>query len=376
LAKELKWENAYKRGSRYSDSARLAEEIQEQVEAFAARHGVYPDLDKDGAVVMRSPAGHIILYHGTTQDRARAIMEEGFRTKEKHVRSIWFTRRANQARGIARRRAEQRGKEPAVLCCEINLDKYANFKRPRSDHYAFRYSHIDKDVIHSVTSANDGPPNLIRLFIKEAKGILPQGILPQSYGNVVNLWYGAAENRARAIMKEGFKQEKRGEGILFTRKSREARSMAKSESRSCCGEKPVIFRCEIDLEEYPMFERPKPNHYAFRYPHIARNVILSISGLAKDKADNQLIEQEEKGELVDVVITKISGKLGVLYWINRYLELKGKEAISEDHLAVEAIFKWVEEEYAAGREEPISNEEMLRQVMTHLKQEVQIGEKA
>jgi hypothetical protein len=38
--------------------------------------------------------------------------------------------------------------------------------------------------------------------------------------------------------------------------------------------------------------------------------------------------------LVDIVITKNAGKLGVLYWINHYLELEGKESVSEDHPAV------------------------------------------
>jgi hypothetical protein len=94
-------------------------------------------------------------------------------------------------------------------------------------------------------------------------------------------------------------------------------------------------------------------------------VIRSVPGL---EMGAQSPEEEEEDELIDVVITKNAGKLGVLYWINRYLELTGEEALSEDHPAVEAIFKWVETKYAQGRDEPISDEEMLLQVMTHLKQ--------
>jgi len=327
---------------------------------------------------MRSAAGHIILYHGTTKDRAGAIINEGFKRQGKHSRKIWFTRKSGDARRIARVRAEQRSKEAVVLRCEIDLKKYSNFLRHGADHYAFRYSHLDKDVIHSVTKAKDGPTNLVRRFLKETNVTLPQ-----PFGNFVNLWYGTTENRARAIMNKGFKEKRRGRGILFTRKSREAHSMAKVESKRC-GEGLVVFHCDIDLEEYPAFDRPKPTHYVFRHSYISKDVILSISGLEKDKVDDHTsfavsTSSIRSGEalsrqLVDVVITRNAGRLGVLYWINRYLELKGGESIKEDHPAVEAIFKWVEGEYAAGREGPISNEEILAQVMTHLKEEVQIGE--
>ena len=40
--------------------------------------------------------------------------------------------------------------------------------------------------------------------------------------------------------------------------------------------------------------------------------------------------------------------------------------MSKDHPTVEAVFNWVEAQYAAGRDEPISDEEILMQVMTHL----------
>ena len=169
--RELKWKGVYKSGFKYSDSAHLAEEIQEEIEAFADRHGVYPDFDNDGSIIMWSPNGHVILYHGTTEDRAKAIMEEGFKTQGKHGKMIWFTQKPGQARKIARHRAEQRGEKAVVFCCEIALSKYSHFHRPNSDHYAFRHFHIDKDVIHSVTNAKDGPPNLIRRFIRETSFI-------------------------------------------------------------------------------------------------------------------------------------------------------------------------------------------------------------
>ena len=65
----------------------------------------------------------------------------------------------------------------------------------------------------------------------------------------------------------------------------EARSIAKRRAQQR-GEEPVVFRCEIDLEKYSEFDRPNPNHYAFKHPRITKEVIRSASGLKKDrKAD-------------------------------------------------------------------------------------------
>lgn len=50
--------------------------------------------------------------------------------------------------------------------------------------------------------------------------------------------------------------------------------------------------------------------------------------------------------------------------------------VNEDHPVVATTFKWVESQYAAGRNAPISNDEMFVQVIPHLKREVQIGKKA
>ena len=88
--------------------------------------------------------------------------------------------------------------------------------------------------------------------------------------------------------------------------------------------------------------------------------------VGKADRDKQLRKAKDKPESVDVAINKSSGKLGVLYWMNRYLELENKEPINEDHPAVEAVFKWIETQYTADGEEAISDEEMLIQVTIHL----------
>lgn len=45
-----------------------------------------------------------------------------------------------------------------------------------------------------------------------------------------------------------------------------------------------------------------------------------------------------------------------------FLEQEGKELVSEDHPAVDAIWQWVETQYVDGRDDPISDAEMLVQV--------------
>ena len=85
-----KWQNGYQRRFEDSDFAWMAEQFQKQValnpdltlEEFAIRHGVQPDLisrfiDKEEL------ANTIRVWHGTTEDRAKSIMEEGFKATGK-----------------------------------------------------------------------------------------------------------------------------------------------------------------------------------------------------------------------------------------------------------------------------------------------------
>jgi len=193
-----------------------------------------------------------------------------------------------------------------------------------------------------------------------------QDIHNKRYRNIINLWHGTTEDRAKVIMEEGFRRGK----IWFTNNPTFARRHAVGRARQR-KKRPVVISCEIDLEKYPSFGRPSKDIYVFysfaNSKVIGKEVIREVSVL-KDKSSKHPEEENDKQKSVDIIVTKTAGKLGVLCWINRYLELKGETALSEDHPSVEAIFKWVEAEYAQGRDEPISNGEMLTQMMTHLKQ--------
>ena len=190
------------------------------------------------------------------------------------------------------------------------------------------------------------------------------------FKNVITVWHGTTIDRAKAIMIEGFKARGRaGKKIWFTQKSSEAHRRAGHLSQSR-GKAPVVFRCQINIAKYTEFDKPRPHHYAFKHSYIDRAVISSVDGMEVDKDGKRPQEKEHKKELVDVIITRTSGKYGVLLWINAYLEGVGQTPIDEDHPAIEEIYRWVETQYVGDREEAISEEEMLAQVKIHLNGEI------
>ena len=188
--------------------------------------------------------------------------------------------------------------------------------------------------------------------------------------NIITVWHGTTIDRARAIMAEGFKARARaGKKIWFTQKSREAHKRAGQLAQSR-GKGPVVFRCQINIDKYTEFDNPRPHHYAFKHSYIDKAVISSVSGMEVDKGGEHLHEKANIAELVDVIVTRTSGKYGVLLWVNAYLERISQMSVDENHPAIEEIHRWVEAQYARAREEAISEEEMLAQVKIHLNEEI------
>ena len=181
--------------------------------------------------------------------------------------------------------------------------------------------------------------------------------------SAVTVWHGTTRDRANSILSEGFRA-KSGKRIWFTRNPHEARSIARRRSQQR-SEEPVVFRCEISITQYSEYDRKNPNHYAFKHPHIARKVIRTVNGFRGDRV-KKLKQKERKRQLVGVTITEISGKMGIAYWINSFLKLEGDSAVNDEHPAVTTIHEWIKAQYADGRDAPISDEEMLYQVVIHL----------
>lgn len=179
-------------------------------------------------------------------------------------------------------------------------------------------------------------------------------------GRSVTLWHGTTEDRAQAIIEQGFRTPNRK--VWFTEERAFARQHARHRA-SARNETPVVISCEIDLEKSEKYQKRQPQIYVFFEP-LGKEVVRSVYVVRKNG-----ISQKVRHQSIDVAVTKTAGKLGVLWWMNRYLELEGMTPVGEDNPAVEAIHRWVEAEYAAGRDDPIADEEMLMQIITHLKSE-------
>ena len=190
------------------------------------------------------------------------------------------------------------------------------------------------------------------------------------FKNVITVWHGTTLDRAKAIMTEGFKARGRaGKKIWFTQKSREARRRAAQLAQSR-GKAPVVFRCQINIGKYTEFDNPRPHHYAFKHSYIDKAVISNVAGMEVDKEGKPPQKKGDKEELIDIIITRTSGKYGVLLWVNAYMEREGQTPVNEDHPAIEEMHRWVEAQYAGGWEDAISEKEMLAQVKIHLNGEI------
>lgn len=61
---------------------------------------------------------------------------------------------------------------------------------------------------------------------------------------------------------------------------------------------------------------------------------------------------------IKVTITDRSGAAGIAYWINDTMKLTGENRVDKRHPGIAKIYRWVQEEYKAGRTTSISSEEM------------------
>ena len=131
-----KWQSGYQRRFEDSDFAWMAEQFQKQaalnpdltLEEFAIRHGVQPQLI-NRFIDKEELASTIRVWHGTTEDRAKSIMEEGFKAKGKS-KKIWFTRKSSEAHSIAKGRSQRRGEPPVVFRCVITSENTQILKNP------------------------------------------------------------------------------------------------------------------------------------------------------------------------------------------------------------------------------------------------------
>ncbi|MBM4055242.1 MAG: 2-isopropylmalate synthase [Planctomycetes bacterium] len=75
---------------------------------------------------------------------------------------------------------------------------------------------------------------------------------------------------------------------------------------------------------------------------------------------------------IGVSVTDKSGIAGIVQWIDIHFKLQGNKKISKDHPGVVKIKEWIDDQYANGRITSISDNEMIEQIQTHLKEVVPV----
>lgn len=178
-----------------------------------------------------------------------------------------------------------------------------------------------------------------------------------SEGDVL-LWHGTSLNRADSILKSGFKSKRRG--VFFS--SRIMTSIAYADRRASEGHtEPAIFAAIHDLGTLRYGKEFRHQlHYIFK-PGVATRIVrylLTCHGLY---SIGKIVTEANKfrDDLTDIAITQSSGKAGIAYWLNSFLDLDDPDCIPQEHPAVGQIKAWIDEQYASGRMGPIMDEEIL-----------------
>jgi len=94
---------------------------------------------------------------------------------------------------------------------------------------------------------------------------------------------------------------------------------------------------------------------------------IHIDGVVKNEEIYNIFDTEKiLNRPMTVVITDKSGLAGIAHWVNTHLTPTGGQRVDKRHPGIAKIYKWVTDEYAAGRATSISHGEIERQARRHL----------
>jgi len=111
-----------------------------------------------------------------------------------------------------------------------------------------------------------------------------------------------------------------------------------------------------------------PDNYPFAGKDFnATSAGIHVDGLIKNEEiynifDTKLILNRP----VPIIITDKSGRAGVAYWINQYLNLPEEKLVNKRHPAIGKIYNKIAEAYERGRNTSFSNKEMMGLVKRYL----------
>ncbi len=118
----------------------------------------------------------MILYHGTTRERAKRICREGFEPRRPSKR-VWFATSKQYARNRAKVQARRSRDQAVVLTCEVDIPKlrwrYGDSRMIRRDGNLAVSGRVSVDVIRSLPSVPGEPsaPDELASWINDALGV-------------------------------------------------------------------------------------------------------------------------------------------------------------------------------------------------------------
>lgn len=176
---------------------------------------------------------------------------------------------------------------------------------------------------------------------------------------IVCLWHGTSKDRVEALVDRGFWMVTGGKQVWLTTSELRARIHAIGRARRRRG-LPVVMSCEVDLERYPIFWRRSSHVYVFHQP-LGPEVITSVQEVderGQSRRYRMEIRRRARRNSVNIDETRNSGALGILLWINTYLDTHVLEPVTVENPIVQDIIEWVDQEYGDGRDSAIAEEEL------------------
>jgi isopropylmalate/homocitrate/citramalate synthase len=129
---------------------------------------------------------------------------------------------------------------------------------------------------------------------------------------------------------------------------------------------PVITEIARYFEDNIGYKIPVMQPFVGAHFNVTRAGIHADGLLKDEEIYNVFDTQNILKRPPDVALTDRSGLAGIAFWINTQIPLAhGKKADKSDPGVVK-IKEWIDEQFAAGRVNVISDEEMLDQVKKHL----------
>lgn len=129
---------------------------------------------------------------------------------------------------------------------------------------------------------------------------------------------------------------------------------------------PVITEIARYMERECGYEIPPMTPFVGRQFNVTAAGIHA-DGIIKNEEIYNIFDTEKLlGRPLGVNVTDKAGVAGVAYWVNAKLGLKGNARLDKRHPGIQALARWVKQQYEGGRTTSLSDEEMTAAARAHL----------